>query len=125
VDILTPNESEAKCLTDVSDLESAAQRMLDWGVKGVVITRGASGVLVARGGRHIKNFPAFEVEAVDTVAAGDAFTGGLGVALAEGMAMEEAIQFAQAVAALSVTRRGAQPSLPTRQGVHQFLSERT
>jgi len=49
----------------------------------------------------------------------------LGVALAEGMAMEEAIPFAQAAAALSVTRRGAQPSLPTRQEVHQFLSERT
>ena len=125
VDILTPNESEAKSLTCLSDLESAAQRMLDWGVKRVVITRGASGVLVARRGRPMENLPAFEVETVDTVAAGDAFTGGLGVALAEGMAMEEAIPFAQAAAALSVTRRGAQPSLPTTQEVHQFLSERT
>jgi ribokinase len=123
VDILTPNESEAKSLTGSSDLEGAAQRMLEWGVKGVVITCGDSGVLVAGRDRPIENYPAFEVEVVDTVAAGDAFAGGLGVALAEGMSMGEALQFAQAAAALSVTRRGAQPSLPTRQEVLQFLSE--
>jgi ribokinase len=60
---------------------------------------------------------------IGVVTAGDTFNGGLGVALAEGMPIGEAVQFAQAAAALSVTRRGAQPSLPSRQEVDQFLSK--
>ena len=68
--------------------------------------------------------PGVDPTAIDTVAAGDAFNGGLGVALAEGRTIGQAIQFAQAAAAISVTRRGAQPSLPSRQEVDRFLSEK-
>lgn len=111
VDILTPNESEAKSLTGVSDLEESSQRLLNWGVKVVIITIGEDGVLVAQASKPVLYIPAFKVSPIGTVAAGDAFNGGLGVAIAEGRTLEGAVQFAQAVAAISVTRRGAQPSL--------------
>jgi len=98
---------------------------LNWGVKVVVVTLGAGGVLVANGSDPVVHIPAFQVTPIDTVAAGDAFNGGLGVALAESKTIEEAVQFAQAAAAISVTRRGAQPSLPSCQEVFQFLSTHT
>jgi len=121
VDILTPNESEARSLTGLSNLEEAAKKLLNWGVKVVVVTLGAGGVLVANGSDPVVHIPAFQVTPIDTVAAGDAFNGGLGVALAESKTIEEAVQFAQAAAAISVTRRGAQPSLPSCQEVFQFF----
>ncbi len=125
VDILTPNESEARSLTGLSNLEEAAKKLLDWGVSVVIITLGDAGVLFACGSDPVVHIPAFQVAPIDTVAAGDAFNGALGVALAESKTIEEAVQFAQAVAAISVTRRGAQPSLPSSQEVLQFLSKDT
>ncbi len=125
VDILTPNESEARSLTGLSNLEEAAKKLLDWGVSVVIITLGDAGVLFSCGSDPVVHIPAFQVAPIDTVAAGDAFNGALGVALAESKTIEEAVQFAQAVAAISVTRRGAQPSLPSSQEVLQFLSKDT
>ena len=121
VDILTPNETEAMLLTGCPTPEAAAQELLKQGVKTVIVTLGADGVLLAGGGKPPQRLPGFQVRAVDTTAAGDAFNGGLAVALASGEQMESAVHYAQAVAALSVTKRGAQPSLPTGDDVQQFL----
>ncbi|MGQ0600196.1 MAG: PfkB family carbohydrate kinase [Anaerolineales bacterium] len=89
----------------------------------------AAGVLLATT-TGIERFPGFRVEAVDTTAAGDAYNGGLAVALAgddlsPGEPLPAAIRYAQAVAALSVTQRGAQPSLPTADAVAAFLNSRS
>ncbi len=123
---ITPNESEAHLLTgiEVKDLgtaRQAAQALLAKGVDAVVITLGSQGVygLDAEGEFHI---PAHEVTVVDTVAAGDTFTGALAALIGEGYSLEEAAQYANAAAALAVTRHGAQPSIPKRAEVGEFLS---
>jgi len=121
IDVLTPNEYEASALLGLeyhaeSDWTAVANRLLARGVNAVVITLGENGCIVANatGSSHI---PAVPVAAVDTTAAGDCFTGALAVALAEGHSLTEAAQFAAQAAAISVTRPGAQPSLPTRSEV--------
>ncbi|MBN1362203.1 MAG: ribokinase [Sedimentisphaerales bacterium] len=124
VDVLTPNETEARILTgiDVTDENSAceaARRLLASGVKVAIVTMGAQGFLLATGDTT-EFFAAAPVKAVDTTAAGDAFTGSLAVGLARGQSLREAATFAGRVAALSVTRRGAQSSMPTRQEVEEF-----
>jgi ribokinase len=95
--------------------------MLDAGTESVLVTLGKQGVLWATVDGQ-QTIPAFSVHAVDTTAAGDAFNGGLACALARGMPMGEAIRYANAVAAISVTRMGAQPSLPTATEVDAFLA---
>jgi ribokinase len=117
VDLLTPNETEAAVLTglDVQDeasAEAAARHLLDLGVGTVIITLGARGALLVTPERA-QRFPALRVQAVDTTAAGDAFNGALALALAQDAPWEAAVPFANAVAAFAVTRRGAQPSMPT------------
>lgn len=117
LDWITPNETEAELLTGVkvADLASAqaAERVLKRrGVAHVAITLGAKGCYAA-GRIH----PCVKVKAVDTVAAGDTFNGAFVVALAEGKGVDEAIAFAQAAAALAVTRPGAQSSVPFRREV--------
>jgi ribokinase len=123
VDIVTPNETEAATLTGQNTPEKAAQILLQWGVRVAIVTLGAEGALVATGPDRIQRIPGFQVEAVDATAAGDAFNGGLAVALARGEPLERAVRYAHAVAALSVTRLGAQPSLPTADEVASFLHE--
>lgn len=126
---LTPNETEAASyLSYQSRAEDAAQQLLDKGLKGVVLKRGSDGAYVAAAGKAgwVKPFP---VQAVDTVAAGDCFNGAFAVALLEGLEKEEfdpwaAARFASAAAAISVTRRGAQASMPSRAEVDAFLAER-
>lgn len=123
VEILTPNETEAQSLCNApayTTPESLGQSLRALGVPVVIITLGAEGVLLQdeAGPRRL---PAFAVQAIDTTAAGDAFAGALAVALAEGKDVETAVQFAQRVSALSVTRLGAQPSLPYRAEVEVFL----
>ena len=121
VDLLTPNETEARLLTGEHTPEAAAAILLKRGVRTVIITVGESGALLATQFDPMRRIPGFHVQAVDTTAAGDAFTGGLSVALARGQPRESAVRFAHAVAALSVTRLGAQPSLPTAAEVEAFL----
>jgi len=116
VDWITPNETEAEILTGVkvTDAASAAKAtaaLTRRGVGHVIITMGAKGCWCGDCGRL---FPGRKVKAVDCVAAGDTFNGAFAVALAEGMGCAEAIDFAQKASAISVTRRGAQPSIPYR-----------
>lgn len=126
VSVLTPNETEAGILTgvEVTDETSArvaAARLLACGVKAVVVTMGAQGYLLAAADA-VEFVPALPVRAVDATAAGDAFTGSLAVGLARGQSLRDAAQFAARAAALSVTKMGAQPSMPTRQAVEAFGS---
>ena len=120
VDILTPNEAELRMLSGEEDIDKGIQKVLSWGVQNLVITLGANGarVITPDFDRHL---PAFEITAVDTTAAGDAFNGALAVAMAEGKALLEAVRYGMAAGALSATKRGAQPSLPTREAVENFL----
>lgn len=123
VDYLIPNESELALLSGRGDLASGVRVLLERGVRGLLVTLGEQGVLLAaEGGSRV--IPAYKVEAVDTVAAGDAFVGAFAVGLVEGLAPEEAARLGNAAAAVSVTRRGAQPSLPTRAEVEEFLAGR-
>jgi ribokinase len=125
VDYLTPNEGEAGQLTgtDVRDLRSAAaaaQALRARGVGTVIVTLGAEGALAgtAQGEIHAR---ALSVSVVDTTAAGDAFNGALAAVLGGGDTLGAALRFANAAAALACTRRGAQPSLPTRAEVDRLL----
>ncbi len=121
VDVLTPNEGEASALVGMQgEASDLAQELLNRGVGAVVVTLGERGALVATSERQ-QTVPAHRVDALDTTAAGDAFNGGLAVALAEGRDLFEAARFASAVAALSVTKRGAQPSMPRRDEVDRLL----
>ncbi|MEO0457263.1 MAG: ribokinase [Cyanobacteria bacterium P01_A01_bin.114] len=127
IDILTPNQVEASQLVgfEVCDRKSAAQaaqQLRQQGIGTVIVKLGSQGVVVDTLATCF-DIPAFPVEVADTVAAGDAFNGGLAAALAEGQPIKDAVTFASAVAALSVTRPGAQPSMPTRSEVNQFLSQ--
>lgn len=128
VDILTPNEVEAGQLVGAAvksqaDAAAAAKNLLELGVKTAMIKMGALGVSVAEAGGDAAFVPAFKVQAVDTVAAGDAFNGGLAAALLEGKALPEAIRWGAAAGALSATKMGAQPSMPTRAEFDAFLSQ--
>ena len=124
--LLTPNETEAALLTqqDVATqegIENAAKQLLGFGAGDVIVTMGERGAFWASR-NQMQIIPAFHVHAVDTTAAGDAFNAGLAVALARGDHLPAAIRYASAVAALSVTKSGAQPSLPTENEVARFLS---
>jgi ribokinase len=124
IDYLIPNESEATVLSGLSvdsqeTAESAASQLIAMGAGKVIITLGAQGSLFANG-QSFEHFPAPKVKAVDTTAAGDTFVGGFAAALANGKSEAEAIRFGQIAAALSVTRAGAQPSIPTLSDVQAF-----
>jgi ribokinase len=129
-DYVTPNESELTTLDgspgasaplDRAQAAAAARRLVARGARNVIVKMGAAGaLLVGPAGEHF--WPAFPVAAVDTTAAGDAFNAAFALALAEGQPPEEAGRFATAAAALSVTRRGAQPSMPDRAEVAALLA---
>jgi ribokinase len=125
VSVLTPNVSEAELLTGTSPLDrtaldDAAAALLVAGIGAVIITLGAEGVLVATNERR-ERIAGWPVDAVDTTGAGDVFTGALAAALAEGKPLLAAARFANAAAAISVTRRGAQPSAPRRDAIVRLL----
>jgi ribokinase len=129
VDILTPNEVEAAQLVGVAadrltlaDAQDIAGRLLSTGVGSVIIKLGPQGCLLADG-RTLSRIAAPTVEAIDTTAAGDVFNGALAVALAEGAELADACHFAVRAAALSVTRAGAQPSMPLRNEVDGWMSQ--
>lgn len=125
IDIITPNETEAEILTGVTvtDEQSAveaAQVLHKKGIDCVMITLGEKGVFVSQNG-ETRIINGFCVKAVDTTAAGDTFNGGFVTALLEGQSFENAVRFGQAAAAISVTKKGAQSSIPTRQETLDFL----
>jgi ribokinase len=127
-DFIVPNEPELSMLTDqtVNDIESAekaAKSLLERGVQNVIVTLGANGALIVNK-QITKHVPSFEVEVVDTTAAGDAFIGGFASALLQNKSLEEAVRYGCACGALAATKFGAQPSLPTKEEVERFISLR-
>jgi ribokinase len=122
--LITPNQTEAQTLTgvEVTDEASAceaAQILCARGVERVVITMGGSGAYLYENGKGVI-VPARMVDAIDTTAAGDVYNGALCAALAEGKSLEQALAFATKASAISVTRAGAQPSVPSREEVDNF-----
>ncbi|MEM6821082.1 MAG: ribokinase [Verrucomicrobiota bacterium] len=111
--VLTPNEHEVRLLSGEKRLESAAKALVKKGCRNVVVTRGAKGALWVDSKQCVR-FPAPKVKVVDSVGAGDCFTGWLSSAIAKGAAIEEAIPRALRAASLSVTRSGAQSGMPYR-----------
>ncbi|WP_312745121.1 ribokinase [Cedecea neteri] len=127
LDMITPNETEAEKLTGVrvendADAAKAAEVLHGKGIETVIITLGSRGVWLSEKG-HGKRVPGFKVKAVDTIAAGDTFNGALVTALLEEKPMEDAVLFAHAAAAIAVTRKGAQPSVPWRKEIDEFLQQ--
>lgn len=127
VDILTPNESEACILLGrpvgrvcMEDAEGLAREVLAKGPASVILKLGENGCLFVDRGTEF-HAPGFRVDAKDTTGAGDTFNGALAVALTEGRSMADALRFANAAAAISVTRIGAQASIPSRSEVDEFL----
>ena len=125
--IITPNETEAEKLTGIrvendEDAAKAAQALHAKGIHTVLITLGSRGVWASVNGEG-QRVPGFKVDAVDTIAAGDTFNGALITALLEETPLPEAIRFAHAAAAIAVTRKGAQPSVPWREEIEAFLSQ--
>lgn len=127
VDVIKPNETELAMLTGIPDREieerlpEAAGKIRRKGVKNVVATLGGKGVFMDSEELGICRIPALKVDAVDTTAAGDAFTAALAVKLMEGKSLKEAAEFANCVSAIVVTRKGAQSSIPTLEEVEQYI----
>ena len=125
-DYLTPNETELEILSGRpgASIEEAAQSLLTTDEQTIVMTLGAQGArYLRRDGTAL--IPSFKVEVVDTTGAGDAFNAGLAVALAEGRSLPDAIAFANATAALCVTKPGTAPSMPRRAEVEALLASRS
>lgn len=124
--LITPNETEAGILTGITIVDNdsaikAAEALLGLGVQNVVITLGEKGALVYNA--EVSMFvPAYQVKAVDTTAAGDVFNGALAVALSEGRTLPDAARFACAASAISVTRMGAQNSVPSRDELDNYIN---
>ena len=124
VDLLTPNETELEIISGVSieteeDIQKAAQIMIEKGVKELIVTLGSKGSLYINKEKSMFK-KAYKVEAMDTTAAGDSYTGALAVALSQDKNIEDAMDFASKVGALSVLKEGAQSSLPTLEDVKNF-----
>ncbi|AUI87799.1 ribokinase [Vibrio azureus] len=127
IDMITPNETEAEILTGVTvydntSAQEAANVLHEKGIEIVIITLGAKGVWLSQGGCG-ELIPGFFVDVTDTTAAGDTFNGALVTGLLEDLPLESAVKFAHAAAAISVTRFGAQTSIPNRAEVEAFLNQ--
>ena len=127
VDLLTPNETELEILSGVKienedDIKKAANVLIEKGVKQLIVTLGSKGSLYIDKD-NIKLKKSYKVEAIDTTAAGDSYTGALAVAFAQDKNIDEAMDFASKVGALAVTKEGAQSSLPTMEDVNNFRGE--
>ncbi|MGL4674076.1 MAG: ribokinase [Wohlfahrtiimonas sp.] len=127
IDIITPNETEAEILTGVKvdsteNAQKASKILHDKGIQTVIITMGKMGAWVSENNQGIL-ISGFKVQAIDTIAAGDTFNGVLVMALLEGLTLNAAIQKAHAAAAIAVTRKGAQPSIPWKDEIETFLAD--
>ncbi|MGX6592668.1 ribokinase [Cetobacterium ceti] len=127
-DFIIPNESELELLTGLktnneNNIKKAGNILLDMGVKGLLITMGSKGSLYMTKDENTF-YPAYKVKALDTTAAGDSFIGGFVTGLSKGLQIKDAINLGTKVAAISVTRRGAQTSLPTLDEVIAFKGEK-
>jgi len=125
VDVLTPNESELAQLAGSvqgSSPEAAARQLLACGTRAVLVTLGASGCRLYRDGQAPVDLPGRRMPVCDTIGAGDTFTGALAAALARGQALEQAMRWANAAAALSVTRHGATAGMPSQAEVAALLA---
>ncbi len=127
IDYLTPNTTELAILSEMAvqskeDVEKAAQKLMDLGVKHIVAKMGSKGCYFTDG-KEKKWVPGFKVKVVDTTAAGDSFNAGLAVALAQNKTIANALVFANGVGALSVTGAGAQSAMPTMKETKEFLAK--
>jgi len=127
VDVLTPNETETELIagmpvTNVAEAEAAGRHLLAQGVGTVIVTLGAKGALIVSPG-GVQRVPGHVVDVVDTTGAGDAFNGAIAVALAEGKTVVDAVAFANAAAALQVTKFGTAPAMPYRDEVERLLTD--
>ncbi|MGL5057342.1 MAG: ribokinase [Fusobacteriaceae bacterium] len=127
-DYIIPNETELEIITGIKTetmdgVIEAAKSLLNKGVKGLIVTLGSQGSLYIDKEKQIMT-PAYKVKALDTTAAGDSFIGGFVKGISEGMEIGEAIELGTKVAAISVTRIGAQTSLPTEDEIKNFRGER-
>jgi ribokinase len=128
VDVACPNESEAAALAGVpvfnlDDAKRATRQLRALGVRHAVVTLGRAGALVCGPDDHCEHIPSFDVQAIDTTAAGDAFAAALGVSLARGMTIVDAIRYACAAGALAASRHGAQPAMPTAAEIARLVPE--
>jgi ribokinase len=128
VEILIVNETEAEILSgikviDEKNTRDAAKKLLEHGPGKIIITLGKKGAFWTEPGKEGEFMPAFDVDVVDTTAAGDVFCGALATSLTEGKELKEAIVFASAASALTVTKLGAQPSIPYRKVIDEFLKK--
>ena len=124
-DFIFPNETELGLLTnqhvtDITSAEKAAKTLLGLGAQNVIVTLGANGALIVSS-KQVAHVNAYNVEVVDTTAAGDAFIGGFASALLQNESLEESVRYGCACGALATTKFGAQPSLPTKEEVDRFL----
>jgi ribokinase len=129
VDYLIPNEFELAILLHKSgmteqEIHENIGQIQAFGCKNCIVTLGKNGSLAVDQTGHEWHIPAYTVQAVDSTAAGDCFVGALAVGLSEGKPLDESIKFASAAASISVTREGAQPSIPSRDEVQKFIYER-
>ncbi len=120
IDYITPNEHEQELLLSSPELTEEELKAIK---AKCIVTKGSKGVMLFQDGVE-KEIPSFKVDVVDTTGAGDSFNGALALSLSEGMLLEEACEFANAVGALSVTKLGAQGGMPTITEVEEFLNVR-
>ncbi len=123
IEYITPNEGELKVITGEDDIYLGAKKLLDNGVKNVIVTLGKNGSIYFSKDSQIKVKP-FKVDSIDTVAAGDSFLGFFVAALANDKSLNDALEFASAGAALSTTRKGAAMSIPTIDEINKFIESR-